>query len=52
MEKAAFKGNGKVMAHNKATQIGPKLAVTFLANSATNVPSNFGRWFWRYKPKD
>ncbi len=37
-------------ATNKATQFGPKPVVTFIANNATNAPSIFGRWFWRYKP--
>ncbi len=35
------------MKYNKATQFGPKLVVTFIANGATNAPSNFGRWLRR-----
>jgi len=37
-----------MIAHNKATQTGPKLAVTFFANGAKNTPSTFGRWLRRY----
>lgn len=40
-----------LVAYNKATQIGPKFAVTFIANGATNAPLTFGRWLRRYVSK-
>ncbi|WP_280638573.1 hypothetical protein [Shewanella carassii] len=36
------------MKHNKASQFGQKLAVTFIAKAATKAPSSFCRCWRRY----
>ncbi|USD36893.1 hypothetical protein [Ferrimonas sp. SCSIO 43195] len=38
--------------YNKATQIGPKLVVKFIANGVINAPSHFGRWLRRQAPME